>query len=138
MTSLSQHWNNIYLNTASDQLGWYETEHHQTEKFLARTALTHDSCVFISGAGNASLVDHLHHRGCKLILNDISETALNQLRSRLEQRPSDKAATLADILWMQCDIGQPMHQANLCCADLWIDRAVLHFLRNEQEISRAC
>ncbi len=72
------------------------------------------------------LIDALLARGHKLILNDISEVALNKLRVRI--------GTNDKVSWLHHDMAQPFPD-NFCQqVDIWIDRAVLHFLLKENDI----
>ncbi len=55
----------------------------------------------------------------RLILNDISDEALNKLRNRI--------CTSERLLWLHHDISEPLPES-IPQADVWIDLAVLHFL----------
>ena len=85
------------------------------------------STIFIPGAGTSVLIEELLSRGIKLILNDISIEALNRVKDRL----NDKGEKIA---WLCQDIAQPI-QGTLPEVDIWIDRAVLHFLTDEDDIN---
>ncbi len=125
MTGLNTHWNGIYEHKLEQQLGWYEEDLSQSFKFIKLIPDYKKATIFIAGAGTSTLVDWLHKQGNKLILNDISDTALNKLQSRLSD--ADKHQ------WLCYDISQALPQ-HITAVDVWIDRAVLHFLLEEQEI----
>ena len=125
MTTRNEHWNKIFSAKADSELGWYESDASQTLKFLSLIPKSETTTIFLPGAGTSVLVDELIIRGYKLILNDISDEALNKLRSRIGTHDS--------LTWLHHDISKPLPNATLQ-ADIWIDRAVLHFLIEESDI----
>lgn len=125
MTTLNEHWNAIFSTKADAELGWYEKDVSQTLKFLDQIPQAESVTVFLPGAGTSVLVDVLLARGHKLILNDISDEALNKLRARI--------GTSNKLIWMHHDISKPLPDGTPL-ADIWIDRAVLHFLLEEADI----
>lgn len=126
MKSNSTHWNRIFRETAETSLGWYENDPAQTLRLLRQIPDWENSTLFLPGAGISILVDVLLDAGAKLILNDISQTALDQVKERV----GDKTSV---IEWLCQDIAQPLG-GNVSPIDIWIDRAVLHFLTAEDEI----
>lgn len=125
MTTTNRHWNAIFSARSDPELGWYESDTSQTLKFLDLIPQGKNTTVFLPGAGTSVLVDELLARGHGLILNDISDAALNKLRSRI--------GTNAELTWLQHDISKPLPKG-IPRADIWIDRAVLHFLLEEADI----
>lgn len=125
MNTRNEHWNAIFSTKADSELGWYEKDISQTLKFLDRIPVSKSSTVFLPGAGTSVLVDELLDRGHKLILNDISDEALNKLRNRI--------GTDTRLTWLHHDISKPLPN-NIPQAHIWIDRAVLHFLLDEGDI----
>ncbi len=126
MNSKSEHWNSIYSNTEDSKLGWYEEDAAQTLKLLNQVPAWKGSTIFIPGAGTSVLVEQLLRTESRLVLNDISRKALDELQSKLQDKT-------AEIHWLCQDISQPITDA-LPDIDIWIDRAVLHFLREEKDI----
>lgn len=126
MKKLDQHWDEIFATQADPELGWYEDNAAQTLHLLDGIPLTGDAVVFIPGAGTSVLVDELRKTNCRLVLNDISGHALEKLKSRVGEEHES-------ILWLHHDISKPL-PPDLPTADLWIDRAVLHFLTEETQI----
>lgn len=128
MSTKQEHWNQIF-NTKSDQeLGWYEKDAYQTLSFLGIENLPKLETIFIPGAGTSLLIDTLLKYAKTLILNDISNTALEKLKSRIGNPPNN-------IIWFHHDISQELPRG-LPDSDLWIDRAVLHFLLKESDIDQ--
>ncbi len=120
-----EHWNAIFSGKDDPELGWYESDPSQTLKFLDLIPQREGSTVFLPGAGTSTLVDELVARGYRLVLNDISDEALDRLRGRVGN--SDK------LIWLHHDISKPLPE-DIPPVDIWIDRAVLHFLLEEEEI----
>jgi len=127
MSSNSEHWNSIYSGTEDSKLGWFEKDPTQTLTLLDQIPGWKGSRIFIPGAGTSVLIEHLLQENATLILNDISDEALEGLKTRLQNADQK-------IHWLCQDISQPITD-KLVGIDIWIDRAVLHFLREEQAIS---
>ncbi len=127
MKSDSEHWDNIFSKTEDVKLGWYEKDTSQTFKLLGEIPDLEKATVFLPGAGTSILIEDLMPRVSKLILNDISNEALNSVRQRLKE-------VSEEIEWLCQDIAQPFKKP-IPEADIWIDRAVLHFLTNENDIN---
>lgn len=123
----SKHWDQIFASTEQDRLGWFEDDLSPTLDRLAGLGSLHGKLVFLPGVGTSGLAVELLQMGAELILNDISEEALRRLR---EDLPADAAVT-----WLCQDIGHALPRA-LPKVDVWIDRAVLHFLTEEQPIQQ--
>ncbi|MEK6726186.1 MAG: class I SAM-dependent methyltransferase [Deltaproteobacteria bacterium] len=126
MTTPNQHWNAIFSTKTDPELGWYESEVSQTLKFLDLIPQSQTTTVFLPGAGTTALVDELLDRGYDIILNDISNEALNKLKDRIGMN-EDR------LTWIHHDISKPLPDG-IPQADIWIDRAVLHFLLEEADI----
>ena len=126
MKSSSKHWDTIFSNTEDSKLGWYEKNVSQTLELLNQIPDWEKSTVFLPGAGTSVLVEGLLSRGVKLVLNDISIEALNRVKGRLNDEGRE-------IDWLCQDIAQPV-QGTIPDVDIWIDRAVLHFLTDEDDI----
>ncbi len=124
MAQAQEHWNNIFAATDDKALGWYEADTSQTMKFIDRCGLASGSTVFIPGAGTSMLADRLAKSGAYLILNDISDRALDRLDARLGGGRYER---------LLHNIARPLPRRYR--ADLWVDRAVLHFLLEEADIT---
>ena len=122
-----QHWNDIFTSKETSELGWYEEDVSQTLKFLDFLEKKEEVQVFLSGAGTSLLVDALLEQNHRLILNDISDEALKKLKSRI-------GTVNHEPIWLHHDISKTLPK-NTPKVDLWIDRAVLHFLLEESQIA---
>lgn len=127
MTDLTQHWNDVFAAKDDPQLGWYERDVSQTLAFLELVPRYESARIFLPGAGTSLVVDALLDRGARLVLNDISDEALRRLRRRIGER------TPAPI-WLHHDIAAPLPPGIPAC-DIWLDRAVLHFLLTDDDIA---
>ena len=125
MTTPNEHWNKIFSSKADSELGWYEKDVSQTLKYLDQISRSESVTVFLPGAGTSVLVDELIAIGHELILNDISAEALNKLRNRIGENRR--------LTWLHHDISKPFPD-DIPPVDIWIDRAVLHFLLEETDI----
>ena len=126
MTTSNKHWNAIFSAKADPELGWYESDTSQTFKFLDLIPQSEVATIFLPGAGTSMLVDELLDRGHQLILNDISDEALGKLKKRI-------GVNKGRLTWLHHDISKPL-PSSIPLADMWIDRAVLHFLLDEDDI----
>jgi hypothetical protein len=124
--SSSEHWNSIFLNTDDSKLGWYEEDASKTFQLLNCIPKWKNSTIFIPGAGTSVLVEKLFIKDVKLVLNDISIEALNKLKEKMQNNKK--------IVWLCQDISHPISDA-ITNIDIWIDRAVLHFLTDEEDIT---
>lgn len=121
--NLEEHWNNIFSKSENGKLGWWENDVSQTLKFLDYININNESKIFLAGAGTSLLVDELVKKNSNLILNDISDIALEKLKLRLQNNPK--------FDFFIHDLSKKFIKNNI---DVWIDRAVLHFLTNEEDI----
>lgn len=126
MTIPNQHWNAIFSSKTDPELGWYENEASQTLKFLDAINDISEATIFLPGAGTSVLVDALLPRCSHIVLSDISDVALKTLEERI-------GTNEGKVSWLHHDISKPL-PANTPVADVWIDRAVLHFLLEEGDI----
>jgi ubiquinone/menaquinone biosynthesis C-methylase UbiE len=97
-------------------------------KLLSKCYINKDEPILDVGSGASTFVDYLINQGfSNIIAADISEIALNKSKERLGD---EKASS---VKWIVDDITQPIHIQNLRNLAVWHDRAVLHFLLEEQQ-----
>ncbi|MDH3706981.1 MAG: class I SAM-dependent methyltransferase [Acidimicrobiia bacterium] len=123
-----EHWNAVYEEQPTTLLGWYEPE--PSTLALVIEYSTPLSSVIDIGGGDSRLVDELLLRDYgELTVLDLSEVALDRVRSRLGDRADE-------VDWVVTDLTS-FEPARTW--DLWHDRAVFHFLVNaaDQETYRA-
>lgn len=127
MKSDTTHWNAIFDSKQDSELGWYEADAAGTLEFLCDVDWDSKPSVFLPGAGTSVLVDALLGHGARLVLNDISDRALSNLSNRL-------GVPGTGVFWLHHDMAEPL-PPGVPPIDLWIDRAVLHFLLEEEQIT---
>lgn len=128
MPSNSEHWDSIFAKNEDSALGWYEESACQTMALLEQVPDWEKSTVFLPGVGTSIIVEELLARDVeRLIINDISQKALDRVRDRLQGRDEN-------IDWLCQNIARPL-SAYASTVDVWIDRAVLHFLIDEDDIA---
>lgn len=126
MKSNREHWNRIFREAGDEKLGWYENDPANTMRLLNRIPEWQRATIFLPGAGTSVLIDTLLEAGARLVLNDISQEALEHVKERL----GDRAAT---IEWVCQDMAQALG-SSVPPVDIWIDRAVLHFITDQNDI----
>jgi len=124
-----KHWNTVYDTKADEQLGWYEDNPKPTLGLIEKCKLDSDSKILCVGAGTTRLIDALLDRNYQnLIANDLSEIALTHLQQRIKSKYNYTLECIAD------DLTKPEHLSQLRNIELWIDRAVLHFFLEKEDI----
>ena len=127
MTSLKDHWNKKYTNTPITQLGWYESKSMPSLQLIENCAVSKDSVVVDIGSGVSVLIANLLELGYQnLYAVDISDVALEKAKTLLNQEQA------AQVHWIVDDITNPATVLQLQNVKVWHDRAVFHFLTDEQ------
>ncbi|MEY4482539.1 MAG: hypothetical protein RIQ84_1701 [Pseudomonadota bacterium] len=120
-----EHWEKVYGTNAPNSVSWY-APHLQTSLNLIHQATSHkDSAIIDIGGGEATLVDDLISEGYQDIsVLDISQKAIDVAIGRIGK--------LADkVHWYCADITQATLPQKYF--DVWHDRAVFHFLIQEDD-----
>ncbi len=122
MTGLEQHWDDIYRTKKSEDLGWYEP-FPSTLALVQRFSSPSDPVIDIGG-GDSRMVDVLTEAGYgDLTVLDVSDSALTRARSRL-------GSAGRSVSWVRADVTR-WEPARTWA--LWHDRAVFHFLAEEED-----
>ncbi len=118
-----EHWEAVYGRKGPQELSWYRPHLDRSLRFVDRAGLPPDAAFIDVGGGASTFVDDLLARGCRdVTVLDLSEVAIGQARDRL-------GARAAEVKWMVADVTRatlPEHGY-----DFWHDRAVFHFLTDE-------
>ena len=122
-----EHWDSAYQKNPTEKLGWYEANPTPALELIAKTNLPKNVHVLLIGAGSTLLVDQLIDDGfTNIAAHDISSTAFDQLKERLKEKA-------ASVNWILDDLCAPKALLEMSPVDLWIDRAVLHFLTEAKD-----
>lgn len=125
MTDKKQHWEEVYENRPVDRLGWYKPHINRSVEWIKELVPNLSDPVIDVGGGASTLADDLLAEGYRdITVVDISGKALSHTRERLR----DKADR---ITWIEGDILQTELPENHYM--LWHDRAVFHFLTDEND-----
>lgn len=128
MNDRQSHWNAVYEETPTDELGWYEPVPGPSLDLITTLDLDDDARILDAGAGATTLIDHLLERGYQeLVAVDLSEVGLQRLARRIGPDRAERVA------WIVGDLTDPSTLADISTVDLWHDRAVLHFLTEEAD-----
>lgn len=125
---LKLHWDNVYQNTETEKLGWFENNPEKSVQLLLKSGIAKDDKIVDVGCGTSTFIENLIKLGFNnFVATDISTAAINQLENRLSNVPS------VSIDYIVEDICCPTLLLELDNIKLWHDRAVLHFLTTEKQ-----
>lgn len=118
----ADHWDERYRTVGPAEVSWYESRPSVTLDLFDALGVSADDSVIDVGGGASTLVDHLLERGHRdLAVLDLSSVALTAARERLGH-PEAVTWICGDLLgW------DPPRRWSV-----WHDRAVLHFLCDEE------
>jgi len=123
-----EHWQRVYAEKAPDGVSWYQRVPERSLALILSHRAAEPCRVVDIGAGASALAEHLLRAGgFEPWLVDVSERALAITRERLGELAGRVRFTAADIT-------RPLAEPTSGWADIWHDRAVLHFLNDEAGI----
>ena len=123
-----EHWESVYEHKGPSQVSWYRAHLEHSLRFIEGAGLGRDAAIIDVGGGASTLVDDLLARGyLDVTVLDISSKAMESAKARL----GDRAEA---VKWLVADITQAELRTN--AYDFWHDRAVFHFLRDEEDRRR--
>lgn len=121
---IKNHWETIYEIKKNTEFSWFQEKPETSLELFKTFNISKESKIIDVGAGDSYFVDHLIALGYSNIsVLDISEKAIERAKKRL----GEKAET---VTWIVCNITnfEPIEKY-----DYWHDRAVFHFLTNEED-----
>ena len=125
--SLKDHWNKKYTDTPITQLGWYESKSQPSLQLIENCMVSKDAVIVDVGSGASILIANLLELGYQnLYAVDISDVALEKAKALLNQEQA------ALVHWIVDDVTNPSNILQIQNVKIWHDRAVFHFLTNEQ------
>ncbi len=126
--SIKEHWNKFYSSNPVKQLGWHEVEPQVSLALIENCSVDKGDSILDIGAGATTLIDHLVQQNYQnIIALDISEVALEKLRKKLDPKKASRVRVLVD------DITKPTAVLALDDIAIWHDRALLHFLTEDEQ-----
>jgi len=110
---------------ASRAVSWYRPHLETSLELIERAAPDFSAANIDIGGGDSTLVDDLLARGYQNIsVLDISQTAVDVNKKRL-------GSASEHIHWLVADITKAKLES--CAYDVWLDRAVFHFLTSSEQ-----
>ena len=123
-----EHWEDVYRRKDPDPVSWYRPQLERSIEFIDGAGLNARAAIIDVGGGASTLVDDLLDRGyADITVLDLSARAIASARERL-------GARAARITWLEADITTVALPERRY--DFWHDRAVFHFLSDEESRRR--
>jgi SAM-dependent methyltransferase len=127
MTDRKAHWEKIYREKGDRDTSWFQPRPETSLALIEATGEPRTAPLIDVGGGTSRLVDRLLDSGRdNLTVLDISGIALEKTRRRLGTRATAVRWLEADLL--EADLPGPWR--------IWHDRAVFHFLTDEEDRQR--
>ena len=124
-TDKREHWEKVYRTKTSDEVSWFRPHLDVSLSLIECAANDRLVSIIDVGGGASTLVDDLLGRGYRNItVLDVSQTAIDKAKERMGE-------TATSVSWLCADITQIALPPQ--AYDVWHDRAVFHFLTNEEE-----
>jgi hypothetical protein len=118
------HWNTVYDTKGEDGVSWYQAVPTVTLELLDTLRIGRAASIIDLGGGASVVVDHLLAREfTDVSVLDVSKVALDNTKVRL-------GPAAERVHWLHRDIFDWVPERRF---DLWHDRAVFHFLIDEDE-----
>ena len=122
-----EHWESIYQTKKSNEVSWYQEKPETSLNLISETNVDKNAKIIDIGAGASKLVDNLLTLGFRNITAlDVSSSALNIAKKRLGDRADN-------VKWVVSDLREFETNDKY---DIWHDRAVLHFLTEEEDTNK--
>ena len=122
-----EYWESIYQTKEPNEVSWYQEKPETSLNLISETGIEKNAKIIDVGAGASKLADNLLALGFRNITAlDVSLNALNESKKKLGDRANN-------VKWIVSDLREFETNERY---DLWHDRAVLHFLTEEEDIKR--
>ena len=124
--NLKSHWEKIYDEKNEDEVSWFQKETNESIKMIQSAGIENPKIIDV-GSGRSKLLKNLIEIGYNhLTYLDISESALEKSKEFLGEQSNKVRWISKDILNFKTDEK----------FDIWHDRAVFHFLNEENLIRK--
>jgi SAM-dependent methyltransferase len=122
---LDHHWENVFSAKSPEEMSWYEPHLATSLEWILEAAPSSSSSIIDVGCGTSTLVHDLYAQGFRsMTMLDISPRAIAQSQERL-------GTVAREIGWMIGDVTRCSLPNT--AFDIWHDRAVFHFLTEQEE-----
>ncbi len=122
-----EHWEKVFSEKSPQEVSWTQEYPETVMKYLEEIQLPKTAYIIDVGGGESNFADALLEKGYENIwVLDISANALEKAKKRLGKKAERIHWVVSDITEFRNDIS----------FDFWYDRAVFHFLTNEDDIER--
>lgn len=122
--SNKDHWEKIYSTKEIDGVSWYQETPTTSLNIIDSLKLNLNTSIIDIGAGKSFLADNLLDLGYNdITILDISRNALNEVTRRVEKKNHKIKCIESNVIDLSSDQKY----------DVWHDRAVFHFITNNQE-----
>jgi ubiquinone/menaquinone biosynthesis C-methylase UbiE len=126
--NLEEHWERIYRTRQPQDVSWFRLHLQTSLELISQICVPRDAPILDVGGGASTLVADLLAAGYSdLTVVDLSEAALETARARLGRRGSEVAWIAGDATRVEFAPAR-FH--------VWHDRAVFHFLMEEEDRRR--
>ena len=120
-----KHWENVYQTKGRNEVSWFREHLDTSMRMITNTGVGKDAAIIDVGGGNSTLVDDLlDSRFVNVSVLDISANAIGGSQERLGAKANDVDWIVADITAAKLPFEH---------YDVWHDRAVFHFLTDEDD-----
>ena len=124
--NLKLHWEKIYDEKNEDEVSWFQKETNESIKMIQSAGIENPKIIDV-GSGRSKLLKNLIEIGYNhLTYLDISESALEKSKEFLGEQSKKVRWVSKDVLSFKTDEK----------FDIWHDRAVFHFLNEENLIRK--
>ena len=124
--NLKLHWEKIYDEKKEDEVSWFQKETNESMKMIQSAGIENPKIIDV-GSGRSKLLKNLIEIGYNhLTYLDISESALEKSKEFLGEQSKKVRWISKDVLSFKTDEK----------FDIWHDRAVFHFLNEENLIRK--
>ena len=119
------HWESVYQTKGRNEVSWFREHLDTSLRVISNTGVGKAAVIIDVGGGNSTLVDDLLGHGfMDVSVLDISGKAITDTKERLGRKAQN-------VSWIEADITSVELPAEHF--DVWHDRAVFHFLTDEQD-----
>ena len=123
-----EHWETIYRQKGPSEVSWYRPHLEHSLRFIKESGVGTTGEIIDIGGGTSTLVDDLIGHGYQNVtVLDLSAGAIDRAKDRLGPRAAEASWIVGDVT----EISLPRHRF-----DFWHDRAVFHFLIDEDSRHR--